>query len=1854
MKEDAGTRQQIIMKLATDEGLGMIKDLTDTMSDSQTEKKTVDVFNNRTLPFFQTISHPDVLSSLILETPLETILNFLFGPNGRRAVPVFRYTATALSTITLDNSLEDEDLSRVSFTVSIEVLQRIIDLNQTAQVISEFSPIVETISACIPEHLPLHSARQNLSRIRQRLGLGAAMASLGGDSRTDPQSVRAVFELKVDMPGSLSEYGSRHDNDHQNIRDIKILPTAQEIQSDRREYLPSNDLTKNHLPGLEGLIDRHFRLLREDTVGQLRDAVRLELERLHSSPNAQFSSERQSRVARNIVYHNAQLVGLRFDRKKGLQIVAEFDQPHCLRNMKPPQREEWWKSNKHLRLDALVCLVSSTGRTIFFSVCDPVPTPPRKSQTPEDEELQTPSDALSWRKNDEPSLFRHEKKASMVLSMVEENAENVTWINSRLKSDRKLQQSFVEFPGILLPSFRPTLLALQRMSRKLDLPFANLIVPSTVNEETNQPPAYSQTRRFAFNLESLTGGVPLQLKPGTPFDYETLRKASTLDDAQQISVVNALSSGLALIQGPPGTGKSYTGVAIIKALLHNRREANLGPIVCVCYTNHALDQLLEHLIRDGVSQVVRVGSRSKSRLLEKLNLYYLSQQIEQTKTEKYEKWQHYETLDHDLEAIKEILQELENPTSWKSIKSYLENQFPNRHYQELFGKGVDEDGFRTVRDKRFSVVTSWLRGAPKNASSNRPVIELSQIPLLEMSASERRALHAHWVKQRSNELNDHLLRTLESYGKRKVELDKCYQELNLRCLLQAHVIGVTTTGLARNLEVLSRLRAKVMVCEEAGEVLEAHTLTALLPSVQHAILIGDHEQLRPQINNYELQHDHPTGAKYSLDISLFERLVNPQPGYSKMPYSSLKTQRRMHPSIAELVRSTLYPNLQDHTSVLNYPEVDGIRDRLFWLDHQEHEDSTTSSSAVSFSKTNSFEVELVAALVSHLIRQGTYGNGDIAVLTPYLGQLQKIKQRLRSSFEIVVNDRDQADLEVEGLEDDPAEVVNNGRVKAQKTTLLNALRVATVDNFQGEEAKVIIISLVRSNNERRCGFLKTSNRINVLLSRARHGMYIIGNSETASSVLMWADVISILERGGHKGPKLALCCPRHKDTPIEVSSPDDFTLFSPEGGCNQKCTSRLKCGHACINKCHSQPLHDAVRCLQRCQRNKKGCEHACPKPCGDPCEENCHVQLSNVALPCGHVRKWLECHKAQAPDTVQCQTRVDVVVPGCKHKVRVRCCELPLKGDYQCPATCGADLVCGHNCKKTCKDCKPKTEETSEIVHGECKAQCGRPYTTCSHACTKTCHGTAPCQLCDAACEVRCSHSRCSKKCNEPCMPCVEDCSWSCPHRGKCKLPCAVPCDLLPCSERCPKLLSCGHRCPSVCGEVCPGIQYCQQCARPAVKEMMVDYIMTYTYAEVNLDVNPCIIPSCGHIITLESLDGHLSFSNYYVFSKDPSSEGLIVGLQSSSEPFSGEGLKHCPMCRGPLRNINRYGRIVRRAWIDEATKKFIVWANTNFVPLAKRMEVVEKRFRERSDDKARTDPVVISIPEETKLDGSRDQQITKIYKLLGRSTIFKNIMQLRVEIKQFLKKVDEAEQPFTRIHDLVKDARRHRGVDTEIFSRPDVLQVRNRILATVLLLRCDFAILAEFLASLRGTPSEERIRIDLKANRNDCMALINESQERKQPQNRVEGLLYWARFVALERTRSKNRLEDVSELLTRARDYLQVAKEVCKSHPGQTPGLLSEVEDAEKMLRESTFYTPVGNAEKAAVYAAMARDFSGTGHWYYCANGHPFTVGECGMPMQTSQCPQCGSPVGGRDHQAVVGVTRAADFEEQFGRMRI
>jgi len=237
-------------------------------------------------------------------------------------------------------------------------------------------------------------------------------------------------------------------------------------------------------------------------------------------------------------------------------------------------------------------------------------------------------------------------------------------------------------------------------------------------------------------------------------------------------------------------------------------------------------------------------------------------------------------------------------------------------------------------------------------------------------------------------------------------------EVDLRCLRSADIIGVTTSGLARNLDMLRYLESKVLLCEEAGEVLEAHLLTALLPSIQHLILIGDHLQLRPQIQNYDLSRENYRGGEqHALDVSLFERMVEPESETAvQLPFSTLDTQRRMHPSIAQLIRETLYPQLKDGPNVTEYPEVEGMRRRLFWFDHRVYEAKSSENEAVNTSRWNDYEIDMTLALVNHLVLQGTYKTGEIAVLTPYLGQLHRFRDRLKDVFTLVVGERDEHEL----------------------------------------------------------------------------------------------------------------------------------------------------------------------------------------------------------------------------------------------------------------------------------------------------------------------------------------------------------------------------------------------------------------------------------------------------------------------------------------------------------------------------------------------------------------------------------------------------------------------------------------------------------------------------------------------------------------------------------------------------------------------------------------------------------------------------------------------------------------------------
>ena len=80
--------------------------------------------------------------------------------------------------------------------------------------------------------------------------------------------------------------------------------------------------------------------------------------------------------------------------------------------------------------------------------------------------------------------------------------------------------------------------------------------------------------------------------------------------------------------------------------------------------------------------------------------------------------------------------------------------------------------------------------------------------------------------------------------------------------------------------------------------------------------------------------------------------------------------------------------------------------------------------------------------------------------------------------------------------------------KMRHLKILSSSQITTIDNYQGEENRIIILSLVRNNDCKSVGFLRTSNRVCVALSRAKHGLFILGNIEmlSASGSLIWRHV----------------------------------------------------------------------------------------------------------------------------------------------------------------------------------------------------------------------------------------------------------------------------------------------------------------------------------------------------------------------------------------------------------------------------------------------------------------------------------------------------------------------------------------------------------------------------------------------------------------------------------------------------------------------------------------------------------------------------------------------------------------------------
>ncbi|KAH8810584.1 P-loop containing nucleoside triphosphate hydrolase protein [Xylogone sp. PMI_703] len=675
-------------------------------------------------------------------------------------------------------------------------------------------------------------------------------------------------------------------------------------------------------------------------------------------------------------------------------------------------------------------------------------------------------------------------------------------------------------------------------------------------------------------------------------DALKLPQSTRLDKSQAECFLSGIQRRLCLIQGPPGTGKSFIGALLTKAFYCHSDEQ----ILILSYKNHALDQFLDDIISMGTprSDIVRLGSKAAPSVRdlsmkdatslvklapEQYNMLDLTKLEAQDEAKSLESA--FSTLEQAAPPKQDILEHLEFLTDGPPF--HLAFQVPSGN------DGTKKVGKKGKAMDNFYLLDRWIRG--KDATPFRgEMAKYSEV--WNIKASDRLKLYEAWKAEILKEILDAVQQWGAKYNDYIEQIASIYMERELTVLRSKRIIACTTTAAAKYIQSLNSVRPGTVLVEEAGEILESHILTALGPHTKQLVLIGDHKQLRPKAN-YALSVE--KGDGYDLNRSLFERLVIQ--GY---PHHTLHQQHRMRPELAEYVRQLTYPNLVDAKNTENRQNIKGLQDNVIFLNHPHREEEMQNvrdwkDGTTPLTKRNIFEVHMAMKCLRYLSQQDLrIPTEKIVILTPYLGQLHLLREELSKDNDPVLSDLDSHDLVRAGLMPAATAQVNKPKVS-----------ISTIDNFQGDESEIVIVSLTRSNDHGDIGFMSSPERLNVLLSRARDGLILIGNAETFTTSKkggeLWNRFIDMLKAKKHIYDGLPVKCEQHPTRLTILRSPDDFDKECPDGGCKEPCGSFLRCGkHKCPRRCHYRSDHSQM-----------------------DCEKIIEIKCSN-----GHVQK-RKCHQSQ-------------------------------------------------------------------------------------------------------------------------------------------------------------------------------------------------------------------------------------------------------------------------------------------------------------------------------------------------------------------------------------------------------------------------------------------------------------------------------------------------------------------------------------------------------------------------------------------------------------------------------------------------
>ena len=245
-----------------------------------------------------------------------------------------------------------------------------------------------------------------------------------------------------------------------------------------------------------------------------------------------------------------------------------------------------------------------------------------------------------------------------------------------------------------------------------------------------------------------------------------------------------------------------------------------------------------------------------------------------------------------------------------------------------------------------------------------------------------------------------------------------------------------------------------------------------------------------------------------------------------------------------------------------------------------------------------------------------------------------------------------------------------------------------------------------------------------------------------------------------------------------------------------------------------------------------------------------------------------------------------------------------------------------------------------------------------------------------------------------------------------------------------------------------------------------------------------------------------------------------------------------------------------------------------------------------------------VSVQNPVELKGSSLSQFYSIIHYQMFSKVFKAAMSLRRKISRHVENVRKEEQPYHRVRTLVEDARRRKKVSpANMPQEMQTVQMSQSVRATALMLRFDLALLGKFINVKQNTKQTmatigPKLTVNLTANRDDCLKLVDAAQQAKMPAQQAEGHILFARYLALELSVAHSASEEATNLegaeivdnataeQTREQSrqdgyqHLRESRQLCEAFPGQCKGQISEIEPAEQALR-GFFVSEVTNEER-------------------------------------------------------------------------